>query len=149
MIRQVNSPEEMQTLAAQLAACIEEGAIIFLSGDLGAGKTTFVRGFLRQLGYQGKVKSPTYALLEPYEFASHQVFHFDFYRIQDPDELGQMGMHEYFFPTTICLVEWPENALAALPTPDLQCDIEFAETGRLVKIKACTPRGTAILKKMG
>ncbi len=148
MMYRITSADEMQTLAGKLAACINNGAIIFLSGDLGAGKTAFVRGFLRQLGHEGKVKSPTYTLVEPYEVSGYHLFHFDFYRIERPEELINIGLHEYFLPSAICLVEWPEHALSLLPQPDLRCKIEFVKDGRQLHIEACTGKGAAILEKI-
>lgn len=132
----------------QLTKAIDEGAVIFLYGLLGAGKTTFVRGFLRGLGYQEKVKSPTYTLVESYEVAGRSVFHFDFYRLTDPEELQYIGIKEYFFSSAICLIEWPEKGLSLLPTPDLACYIEFAGEGRQIRLEACSVRGKTILGRL-
>src|SRR5262245_22875149 len=109
------SEKDLLFFAARLANAVKGGAVIFLSGPLGAGKTTLTRGFLRGLGYQHKVKSPTFTLIEPYEIAGRKIFHFDFYRLKDPHELEYIGLEDYFLPDTICLIEWPEKGTAFLP----------------------------------
>lgn len=135
-------------LAAAVASAIDESAIIFLYGPLGAGKTTFVRGFLRALGYQDKVKSPTYTLVEPYEIHNRPIFHFDFYRLNNASELEQIGIQDYFSPQAICLIEWPEKGFPLLPPPDLACYIAFAEDGREVRLEAHSPRGEKIVNQL-
>lgn len=125
--------EELLAVAAHLAKSITSG-VIYLNGPLGAGKTTFVRGFLRALGYQGKVKSPTYTLIENYEIADRVITHVDLYRLDNPAELEQIGMREYFVPGTICLIEWPDKGEGYLPKPNIICDIEFAEQGRVLTL---------------
>jgi tRNA threonylcarbamoyladenosine biosynthesis protein TsaE len=140
--------QDTLVLGTQLALAIEEGAIIFLYGPLGAGKTTLTRGFLRGLGYQDKVKSPTYTLVEPYEVASRHVFHFDLYRLHDHKELEHIGIHEYFFPAAICLIEWPENGGEILPKPDISCYIAFADKERKIRIEASSSRGEIILQRL-
>lgn len=139
---------EMRDFAAHLAACIEGGAIIYLYGSLGAGKTTFARGFLRALGYNDKVKSPTFSLVEMYDFDERTIFHFDLYRLEDPRELKDIGIEEYFIPNAICLIEWPEKGMPFLPEPDLACHIDFANEGRAIILEAYTIRGETIIKKL-
>lgn len=141
---------EADTLAfaAHLATLINDKIIIFLYGPLGAGKTTFTRGFLRGLQFQGKVKSPTYTLVEPYQINDKTIFHFDFYRINDPMELQYVGIEEYFHQRAICLIEWPEKALPLLPDPDLNCYIAYQNGGREIRLQANSQLGNTILQKL-
>lgn len=143
-------PDEsaMLALGAQLAAACGDTAVIFLSGQLGAGKTTLSRGFLQGLGHPGKVKSPTYTLVEPYEIAGKKIFHFDFYRVRDPRELDFIGIEDYFVPQAICLVEWPEQGQGFIPLADLFCYLEQYESGRKITMTANTERGKMILQRM-
>ena len=120
--------------------------VMFLSGDLGAGKTTLARGILRGLGYQAKVKSPTYNLVELYKFSRLYFYHFDLYRFNNPIEWEDAGFREYFNTDSICLVEWPEKAAALLPVADLRFLFHFAETGRNIEIQAGTETGILCLK---
>ena len=100
--------------------------LVFLNGDLGSGKTTLVRGILRSWGYDGPVKSPTYTLLEPYELADCRVLHFDFYRINDPEELLYIGIDDLLGEEAIKLVEWPSNGSSILPKPDIEIFLELS-----------------------
>lgn len=119
---------------AKLAKACPQNCIIFLEGGLGAGKTTLVRGFLQGLGYTGKVKSPTYTLVEPYELKNHAIFHFDLYRLNDPEELEHIGIRDYFAQPAICLIEWPERGENILPAADLTCYIQASGAGRKITI---------------
>lgn len=139
-------------LAAQLARDCSAGSVIFLSGDLGAGKTTLVRGFLRALGYEGNVKSPTYTLVEPYLINQQPLYHFDLYRLGEPDELEYAGGRDYFDGESICLVEWPEKAEGYLPEADLICQLSYqthsGKQGRACKLKANSAKGEQMLTEL-
>jgi len=138
----------VKKLAAKLATVCKLGAIIYLYGDLGAGKTTFARGFLRGLGYRGHVKSPTYTLVESYDTKKASVHHFDLYRIKDPAELEHIGIREYFSKRSICLIEWPELGAPLLPQADLACYMDFAKKGRTIRLHPLTPEGEKIINEI-
>ncbi|MDG2046169.1 MAG: tRNA (adenosine(37)-N6)-threonylcarbamoyltransferase complex ATPase subunit type 1 TsaE [Halioglobus sp.] len=146
----VTAPDEdaMVALGARLAAVCEPGLVVFLDGDLGMGKTTFSRGFIRSLGHNGAVKSPTYTLVEPYQLEALQVFHFDLYRLVDPEELEFMGIRDYFGDMSVCLVEWPKRGLGALPLGDLVITIGIGTVGRRLEFEATTGRGKRVLRRM-
>ena len=132
-------------LAATIARQCPEGAVIFLHGDLGTGKTTFVRGFLQALGHQGVVKSPTYTLVEPYLIEGKHIYHFDLYRLADPDELEYAGGRDYFNDQAICLLEWPEKAEGYLPQADLILHLSYRDSGRDVVIESGSDLGESLL----
>lgn len=132
-------------LGGQLAQVLHPGLVIFLRGDLGAGKTTFARGILRGLGYEGKVKSPTYNLIELYKISKLYLYHFDFYRFEDPAEWEDAGFREYFNAESICLVEWPEKADGLLPQADLTFLFRLSDPGRNVEMSAGTHAGRLCL----
>ena len=124
----------MMAFGGKLADELPDGGIVLLKGDLGAGKTTLVRGLLRHLGHKGIVKSPTYTLVEPYELQGRKVYHFDLYRLGDPEELEYMGGRDYWESGALCLIEWPEQAKGYLPEADLTLEISYQETGRSISI---------------
>src|SRR5580765_1797176 len=137
-----------EALGAALAPGVVPGRVLHLRGDLGAGKTTVVRGVLRALGHDGKVKSPTYTLVEPYSLSSLNLYHFDFYRLKNAAEWESSGFREYFGPQAACLVEWPERVGPALGIPDLELRLEFAPSGRHASLSANTPAGQAWLSSL-
>jgi tRNA threonylcarbamoyladenosine biosynthesis protein TsaE len=148
MITEVPESADMEVLGGKVAAVCLPGTRVFLQGGLGAGKTTFVRGFLRQLGYQGAVKSPTYTLVEPYDFSGKIIYHFDLYRLHSPAELEHIGLRDYFDTDAICLVEWPEKAGTRLGRADLLIQFEFLESGRRLVLTAQTPAGQVLIQHL-
>lgn len=151
--------DESATLAAgkMLAALLraypaQRGWIIYLQGNLGAGKTTFSRGILQALGHTGAVKSPTYTLVEPYELplgslSTNKVYHFDLYRLRDPQELEFLGAQDYFDQGALCLIEWPECGGGFLPEADLVVELSPQQTGRSLMMRSVTPAGEQLLNK--
>lgn len=143
--------DEHATLAlgAALAnVCPDQLCVIHLEGELGAGKTTLTRGFLQALGHQGKVKSPTYTLVEHYELAGRAVFHFDLYRLSDPGELEFLGLDDYLQQNAICLIEWAQRGSEYLPEPDLLVQLEYRNHARLATISPRTQRGEEICAQL-
>jgi len=130
--------DAMLALGARIGQTTGGRGVIYLHGDLGAGKTTLSRGLIRGLGHAGKVKSPTFTLVEPYETPAARVFHFDLYRLVDPEELEFLGIRDYFEGDALCLVEWPERGAGILPKADLDITIAPREAGRSLRL---TPRG--------
>jgi tRNA threonylcarbamoyladenosine biosynthesis protein TsaE len=135
-------------LGARLARGLRPGLRIYLSGQLGAGKTTLVRGCLRALGYRGRVKSPTFSLVELYKLSSLYLYHFDFYRFEDPKEWGDAGFRDEFSGAGVCVVEWPEKAARSIPSPDLRITLEHAVTGRKAHIAGETEQGKLCLEEL-
>ncbi|HHW64703.1 MAG TPA: tRNA (adenosine(37)-N6)-threonylcarbamoyltransferase complex ATPase subunit type 1 TsaE [Rhodocyclaceae bacterium] len=133
--------KDTETLGSALSTVLLPGLQIWLEGNLGTGKTTLTRGVLRGLGYEGKVKSPTYTLIEPYVVSRLDLYHFDFYRFNSPDEYLDAGLDEYFEGQGVCMVEWPDKALPYLPSPDVEVRLEASENGRFVEIGGNTEAG--------
>ena len=141
-----------RALAENLAPLLKAGLVVWLQGDLGAGKTTLVRSLLRAHGYDGPVKSPTYSLVEVYVVSSLYWYHFDFYRFNEPEEFDDAGLGEYFREDSICLVEWPAKAAGHVPPADLALDFRFAknapESGRVVDLLARSEAGQQCLTSL-
>ena len=133
----------MVALGELLATVLDDKARVYLGGDLGAGKTTLVRGILRGLKYRGVVKSPTFTLVEPYVLDGLRVYHFDLYRLNVPEELEFIGAREYF-ATGLCLLEWPEKGKGFLPPPDISVIIQKVKHGRTVRLEALGDCGTSL-----
>ncbi len=140
--------EAMQAFGATLAKAVPAPLIIYLRGDLGAGKTTLVRGVMRGLGYDGAVKSPTFTLMEPYELASRRVLHLDLYRMADPEELEYLGLRDYLSEPALFMIEWPEQGAGFLPAADLEIAITVQGTGRALRLAAFSEAGTRVLDEL-
>jgi tRNA threonylcarbamoyladenosine biosynthesis protein TsaE len=132
MQKYLNSTEETEAYGAELFKSVPSKCLIFLQGDLGAGKTTIVRGFLRAAGYNGAVKSPTYTLVEEYTLSCRKIFHFDLYRLVDPQELEWIGIRDYLDQESICFIEWPNKGKGFLPEPDRSITLTTQGFGRLL-----------------
>ncbi|MDH5257861.1 MAG: tRNA (adenosine(37)-N6)-threonylcarbamoyltransferase complex ATPase subunit type 1 TsaE [Gammaproteobacteria bacterium] len=138
----IKGEAEMIRLGAALCDVCTGGEVVFLHGDLGAGKTTMVRGFLHQLGHSGAVKSPTYTFVEHYFYHNKTVYHFDLYRLGDGEELEYMGIRDYFHRNAICLIEWPERGHGYLPKADIDIKIYYEHEGqRRIQLEPVTKRG--------
>lgn len=139
--------DEAATLdfGAVLAKATQDGLIIYLHGNLGAGKTTLVRGLLHAAGHAGKVKSPTYTLVEPYSLQGLNIYHFDLYRFTDDEEWEAAGFRDYFNPQSVCIIEWPEKAENVLPVPDIDITFTIKESGRNVSLTAHSVPGQQYL----
>jgi tRNA threonylcarbamoyladenosine biosynthesis protein TsaE len=135
-------------IAGALLAARPPGFVIHLEGDLGAGKTTLVRGLLEALGHAGRVPSPTYTLIEPYAVAGYQVLHVDLYRIRDPRELDDLGLAEQLGEGTLALVEWPDHGRGHVPPADLTLRLEWLPDGRALECRAHTLPGRRVVSEL-
>ncbi len=148
-------PDEAATVAFgdKIAKSINEttgvkGAILYLHGDLGAGKTTLTRGIVTGFGHQGRVKSPTYTLVEPYELEQRTVYHFDLYRLADPEELEFMGIRDYFADNSVCVVEWPQQGQGFLPAADLLVYLVYVDDHRQVTLQSNSEVGEKLVRAL-
>lgn len=140
--RRIDSPEAMERLGEELGARLRGSCVLFLTGDLGAGKTTLVRGLLRSLGHPGPVTSPTFTLLEIYEPGALKVLHLDLYRLEDAGELEQLAIRDYLGEQSVLLVEWADRARHNLPKPDCEVHIAIDPSGcRTVRLESFTGTG--------
>lgn len=147
--------EEHKALAKRFAhavsRAVDSSFVLFLQGDLGTGKTSFARSFIHASGFSGVVKSPTYTLVEPYETGPGETggqrmcYHFDLYRLADPEELEFTGARDYFNQQSICLVEWPEKAEGFLPEPDCICRFSHHQSGRNLDVISLSDKGEKIM----
>ena len=128
----IRTAEEMEAAGADIVKSLPRPAVIYLHGDLGAGKTTFVRGALRELGHYGLVKSPTFTLVESYSLPDVEVYHFDLYRISDPEELDYIGIREFCSASNICFIEWPNLGQPLVPKAYMEIFIQYVPEGRLI-----------------
>ncbi len=142
--------DEASTIRAgfALGEAISTGGVIYLEGTLGAGKTTFCRGVLNAFGYSGNVKSPTYTLVENYSLNGNELYHFDLYRLADPEELEFMGVRDYFIEKAICLVEWPSKGAGILPQADIVVKVTPELPGRRLAILGQTDHGNKIVESL-
>lgn len=141
--------DEAATLQAgqRFSHHLPAGFNVYMHGDLGAGKTTFIRGVLQGLGYQGKVKSPTYTLVEPYELPNLTLYHFDLYRLMDEEEWEEAGFRDYFNANSICMIEWPEKAQSLLPSADMDVFLIHEPSGRIIQFQANTLIAQQVLQR--
>lgn len=135
MQKVLHNAEETEQFGGELHQILLPKSLVFLHGDLGAGKTTLVRGYLRAAGYTGTVKSPTYNLVEEYTIAGQKIVHFDLYRLNDPEELEWIGINDYFNQDSVCFIEWPDRGKGFLPRPDTVITLAVQGAGRLVEIR--------------
>jgi tRNA threonylcarbamoyladenosine biosynthesis protein TsaE len=143
----VEGEDAMVAMGRALGSAMVAG-VLSLQGNLGAGKTTLCRGILRSRGYEGAVKSPTYTLVEPYHLPAGDVFHFDLYRLNDPEELEFMGIRDYFRPGNFCIIEWPERGEGILPESDLAIAIRVENQGRVLELQTSSNKGEEALSRL-
>ncbi|MTI13848.1 tRNA (adenosine(37)-N6)-threonylcarbamoyltransferase complex ATPase subunit type 1 TsaE [Sansalvadorimonas verongulae] len=141
---ELKGEEAMVDFGRRLAEASQGWGVFYLEGDLGAGKTTLSRGILRGFGHEGAVKSPTYTLVEPYEMVDQSVYHFDLYRLGDPEELDFLGVREYFGPHALCLVEWPIRGKGFLPEADIIIRIAYRSDSRVIEVEPISEHGQTV-----
>jgi tRNA threonylcarbamoyladenosine biosynthesis protein TsaE len=148
--RQIELADEEATrqFAEEVAAALEDGAVFHLHGELGAGKSSFARALLQALGVTGRIKSPTYSLVENYPLEHGQAWHLDLYRIADPDELQWLGVDALGEPGAVVLIEWPQRGRGAIPPADVELQLDYAGSGRRARLRAASPRGERLLVRL-
>ncbi len=144
----IENDSAMRALGARLASVCPDRCVIYLVGELGAGKSTLARGFLHALGHEGAVRSPTYTLVEPYELPTRHVYHLDLYRLADPEELEFLGLRDWLDQDAVLLVEWPQKGEGVLPHADLVIEINYDGSARQVYLQANTEFGQQIIKTL-
>jgi tRNA threonylcarbamoyladenosine biosynthesis protein TsaE len=148
IIRYLEDEQASRELGMRLAPLMQPGLKVYFDGELGSGKTTVIRALLESLGYHGKVKSPTYLLVELYNISRLDLYHFDFYRFQNAEEWQDAGFREHFNGPAVCLVEWPEKAAGLLPLPDIKIGLRIEGAGRAVMIEGVSETGRQCLKRL-
>jgi len=144
----VEDEDAVAVLAAKFSASVETPVVIYLRGDLGAGKTTFARAYIHSLGFPGYVKSPSYGLLEIYEAGGQKILHLDLYRIEDPEELEYLAIRDLFDDDSVLLVEWPDRGKHHLPGPDLVLEFDETDEVRFVRCRAHSELGLGLAGKI-
>ena len=142
---ELENEAETKEIGAKVASCLKGGEIIYLKGELGTGKTTLVRGALNGFGHTGNVKSPTFTIVEPYSIDDHVIYHFDLYRLDDPEELESLGIRDYCDGQSICFFEWPEKGGDFLPDADILISLSYQNEGRALEISAFSEIGDSII----
>ena len=137
-----------RALAGRVATALDGGGVFYLHGELGAGKSSFARALLQTLGVGGRIKSPTYSLVENYPLAQGQAWHLDLYRIADPDELQWLGVEALGEPDAVVLIEWPQRGRGAIPTPDVEVELAYEGAGRRARLRAASARGEALIDRL-
>ena len=145
MIIPLKNETETTEIGSKLASYLKGGEVIYLKGDLGAGKTTLVRGALNGLGHTGNVKSPTFTIVESYSIDDYIIYHFDLYRINDEDELEYIGIRDYCDDSAICFFEWPERGGDLLPDADILISLSYQNEGRALEISTFSEIGDSII----
>ncbi len=145
---ELENEQKTLRLGYQFGQSIKKGCIVYLEGELGSGKTTFVRGVLSGLGYNGKVKSPTYTIVESYDLGRCDIYHFDLYRLADPEELEYLGIRDYFTANSLILVEWPGKGQGFIPVPDVVVYLKYLTDGRNLTIIPKSEKGEQLLHKI-
>ncbi|MCP4272488.1 MAG: tRNA (adenosine(37)-N6)-threonylcarbamoyltransferase complex ATPase subunit type 1 TsaE [Gammaproteobacteria bacterium] len=144
----LETEEETHQFGALLAKHLSAPLVCYLKGDLGVGKTRLVRAMIQSLGYNGNVKSPTYTLVEPYQLQGINIYHFDLYRISDPEELDFFGIRDYFDHQSVSFIEWPDKGKGWLNAADLTILLEFNGDGRKLQLRGLTEKGVNLLIKL-